>query len=151
MSYNNTHRVANSTPIVLLLSKLNSFLVKRDRRLLFPTPESPINTTSKKTHIINLLKFHTDKQCMFTYACMQQTAISNTCAQLSLYVLSSINIIIRPHISTTYVDAAFSYRLHSVVCWSVSRSVTLVRPAKTAELIEMLFGLRTPVGPGNYA
>ena len=38
-------RVANSTPMVLLLSRLNSFLVNRERRLLFPTPESPINTT----------------------------------------------------------------------------------------------------------
>lgn len=26
-------------------SKLNSFLVNRDNKLLFPTPESPINTT----------------------------------------------------------------------------------------------------------
>ena len=33
---------------------------------------------------------------------------------------------------------------------SVSRSVTLVSPAKTAEPIEMPFGLRTPVGPGNH-
>jgi len=41
----NSDLVANSTPIVLLLSRLNSFLVKRERRLLFPTPESPINTT----------------------------------------------------------------------------------------------------------
>lgn len=41
-------RVANSTPIVLLLSRLNSFRVKRDSRLLFPTPESPISTTSGK-------------------------------------------------------------------------------------------------------
>ena len=37
--------VANSTPIVLLLSRLNSLRVKRDSKLLFPTPESPINTT----------------------------------------------------------------------------------------------------------
>jgi len=32
---------------------------------------------------------------------------------------------------------------------SVGLSVTLVSPAKTAELIEMLFGLRTGVGPRN--
>ena len=38
-------RVANSTPIVDLDSKLNSFRVNLDRRLLLPTPESPINTT----------------------------------------------------------------------------------------------------------
>jgi len=35
------------------------------------------------------------------------------------------------------------------VAWSVSLSVTLVSPAKTAELIEMPFGLSTRVGPGN--
>ena len=40
-----TYLVANSTPMVLLLSKLNSLRVNRDSRLLFPTPESPINTT----------------------------------------------------------------------------------------------------------
>lgn len=36
--------VANSTPMVLLLSRLNSLRVKRERRLDFPTPESPIST-----------------------------------------------------------------------------------------------------------
>ena len=37
--------VANSTPIVLLLSKLNSFRVNRERRFDFPTPLSPMRTT----------------------------------------------------------------------------------------------------------
>jgi len=36
------------------------------------------------------------------------------------------------------------------VAWSVCQSVIVVRPAKTAHLIEMLFGLRTQVGPGNH-
>jgi len=36
------------------------------------------------------------------------------------------------------------------VCWSVYRSVTLVSPAKTAAPIELRFGLRTWVGPGNH-
>jgi len=38
------------------------------------------------------------------------------------------------------------------VAWSVglSVSVTLVTPTKTAEAIDMLFGLRTPVVPGNH-
>jgi len=36
------------------------------------------------------------------------------------------------------------------VAWSVSRSVTLVSPAKTAGPIEMPFGLRTWVGPRNH-
>lgn len=38
-------RVANSTPIVDLLSRENSLRVKRLRRLDFPTPLSPISTT----------------------------------------------------------------------------------------------------------
>jgi len=37
-----------------------------------------------------------------------------------------------------------------MVCRLVCRSVTLVSPAKMAELIEMLFGLRTRVGPENH-
>ena len=58
-------------------------------------------------------------------------------------------IIIRPHRSTTYVDAAYCYRQSSVVCRSVCRSVcryvTPVSPAnaKTAEPIEMPFRLWT--------
>ena len=38
-------RVANSTPMVDLDSRLNSFRVNRDSRLDLPTPESPIRTT----------------------------------------------------------------------------------------------------------
>ena len=49
--------------------------------------------------------------------------------------------IFRPHRSTTYV-----YR----VAWSVGLSVTLVSPAKMAAPIELPFGLRTWVGPGNH-
>ena len=37
--------VANSTPMVDLDSRLNSFLVNLESRLLLPTPESPIKTT----------------------------------------------------------------------------------------------------------
>jgi len=36
------------------------------------------------------------------------------------------------------------------VAWFVGLSVTLVSPAKTAAPIEMPFGLRTRVGPGNH-
>lgn len=43
-----TVRVLNSTPMVVRLSWLNSFLVKRDSRLLFPTPDSPIRTTVRR-------------------------------------------------------------------------------------------------------
>ena len=48
-------RVANSTPIVDLDSKLNSLRVNLDKRLLLPTPESPINTTVTKKVFVNLL------------------------------------------------------------------------------------------------
>lgn len=41
-------RVANSTPIVDFDSKLNSLRVKRESKLLLPTPESPIKTTVKR-------------------------------------------------------------------------------------------------------
>lgn len=40
--------VANSTPIVVLDSKLNSFLVNLESKFDFPTPESPIRTTYKE-------------------------------------------------------------------------------------------------------
>jgi len=58
--------------------------------------------------------------------------------------------VIRSHRSTTYVDAAYSYQPSSVVCRSVSLSVILVNPAKTAAPIELPFGLRTWVGSGNH-
>jgi len=48
---------------------------------------------------------------------------------------------------TTYVDAAYCYRPSGL---SVRLSVTLMSPAKTVEPIEMPFGLRTSVGPGNH-
>jgi len=67
----------------------------------------------------------------------------------------TIIIIIRPHRSTTYVDAAYSYRPSSVVCplsvgLSVCLSVVLVSPAKTAEQIEMPFGSWARMGPRNH-
>jgi len=58
-------------------------------------------------------------------------------------------VMIRPHRSITYVDAAYCYRPSSVVCRSVRRSVTLVSPAKTAEPIET--PLKTRVDPENHA
>ena len=53
---------------------------------------------------------------------------------------------IRPHHGTTYIDAAYSYRPSSVVCRSVCHTSD---PAKTTAPIELPFGLRTWVGPGN--
>ena len=41
--------VANSTPMVDLDSKLNSFLVNLESKFDFPTPESPIKTTEMYT------------------------------------------------------------------------------------------------------
>jgi len=60
--------------------------------------------------------------------------------------------IVRPHHSTTHIDAAYCYRPSSVVCRLVGLglSVTLVSPTKMAAPIEMPFGLRTQVGPGNH-
>ena len=57
------------------------------------------------------------------------------------------SLFIRPHISQYDVDAVYCHRLRSVVC----RSVTIVIPAKTAEPIEMPFGLWTRMGPRNHA
>jgi len=44
------------------------------------------------------------------------------------------------------VDTAYCYKLSSVVCRSVCRSVTVVSHAKTVEPIEMPFGMCTRVG-----
>jgi len=46
---------------------------------------------------------------------------------------------------TTYVDAACCYRPSRMV----GRSVTLLSPANTAEPIEIPFGLKTRMRPGN--
>jgi len=50
------------------------------------------------------------------------------------------------------VDAAYCYRLSrpTVVRLSVGRSVTIVNPARTAEPIEMLFGMWTRLSPRNH-
>jgi len=47
------------------------------------------------------------------------------------------------------VDVVHCYRC-SVLCLSVGLSVTIVNPAKTAEPIEIPFGLCTLVGPRNH-
>ena len=61
--------------------------------------------------------------------------------------------LIRPLCSTTHVDGDCCYRPSSMVCpavgLSVSLSVTVVSPAKTAEPIEMPFGLRTWISQRN--
>ena len=54
--------------------------------------------------------------------------------------------IISPHCSGNNVDVAYCYRPSSTVCPSVCLSVTLASRAKTAELIDLPFGLWTRVG-----
>ena len=57
----------------------------------------------------------------------------------------------RPHRSTINIDAAYCYRPSSdLVCRSVGLSVCQCSPAKTAQPIEMSFGLRIRVGPRNH-
>jgi len=48
------------------------------------------------------------------------------------------------------VGVACCYRWSSVVCLSVCLSVMIVNSAKTAEWIEMLFGIWTRVGPRKH-
>jgi len=77
-----------------------------------------------------------------------QSAFKRLTAMVTM--TAPINIITVTIIIPTYVDAVHCYRPSSVVCRSVCLSVTLVSPAKTAEPIELPFGLRTRVGPGNH-
>jgi len=59
--------------------------------------------------------------------------------------------IIRPHRSTMYTDAAYCYRRTNVVCLSVYLSWSrLTSPAKTAEPIEMPFGMWTWVDGSKH-
>jgi len=62
-------------------------------------------------------------------------------------------VVVRPHRSTTYIDVAYLLPTEWCglsVCLSVGLSVILVSPAKTAELNEMPFGLRTRMGRRNH-
>jgi len=65
---------------------------------------------------------------------------------INIIVVVVVVVVVKPHRSTTYVYAAYSYRPSSVVC----RSVTLVSPVKTVAPIELPSGFRTCVGPGNH-
>jgi len=71
-------------------------------------------------------------------------------ALAEVYTVPVFLVIIRPHRSTTYVDVPYRYRRSSVVCRSVCRSVTIVSPAKTAEPIDIPFGLWSLVGPMKH-
>jgi len=100
---------------------------------------------SFSTNIGNLYIVFTSNHSMrlsdwtFSILCRYESTVNNI----------TVDTIIRPH-RPYYVDAVYCYRPSSVVCRSVSRSVTLVSPAKTAESIEMPLGLRTRLGPGNH-
>ena len=61
-----------------------------------------------------------------------------------------IIVILRPHRSTVYVDAAYYYRPSSVVCRSVGWSAMIVSPAKTAEPVKMPCRFWTQVGLENH-
>ena len=64
------------------------------------------------------------------------------CQVRSIFAMMDIlKIVYRPHRTTTNVDSAYCYRPSSVVCWSVGLSVTIVSLVKTAEPIDMPFGL----------
>jgi len=109
---------------------------------------SPSNALSLLTLVLYKLFTHL---WIYSYGLSQSTAVTNekekqTQNQAYKVQRQCTCCIFRPHRSTTYVDAAYSYRQSSVVCWSV----TLVSPAQTAAPIELPFGLRTWVGPGNY-
>jgi len=59
-----------------------------------------------------------------------------TCGSYRLDCSETIWFIIRPHPSTTYLDAAYCYRPSSVVCLSVCHDR---EPAKTAEPINVFW------------
>jgi len=64
----------------------------------------------------------------------------------SLYAVVTLQRFLDSVARTTYIDAVCCYRPSIVVC----RYVTLVSPAKTAEPIEVPFGLRTQIGSENH-
>jgi len=95
-----------------------------------------------------------------------QHSANAKCQRVLVLALCLIIIIIRPHRSTTYVDAAYSYRPSSVVCRSVCLSVCHTsEPCKNgctdraAVWVEDLGGpgepcirwrSRSPVGRGKF-
>jgi len=70
----------------------------------------------------------------------------NKCVVITIIIISStvfVVVISRPH--------RYCYRPRSVVCLSVGRSVCHTsETCKTAEPIELSFGLRTQLGPWNH-
>ena len=75
-----------------------------------------------------LWQHNTNAKCWRVHACTRSVSI------------------IRLHCSSLYVDAAYCYRVSSVVCLSV----TVASLAKTTEWIEMSFGMWTWVCTRNH-
>lgn len=73
--------VLNSTPMVVRLSWLNSFLVNRDSKLLLPTPDSPIRTTATKQNpLCNWLQCHVCCLGLLWQVTLQQQHKDETCS-----------------------------------------------------------------------
>jgi len=77
-------------------------------------------------------------------SCLSYTNASEDFLFCAIQMCTTV-LLIRPHRRTTYLDAAYFYRPSSAGCPSVRRSLCrslmIVSPAKTAESIEMPFGL----------
>ena len=85
----------------------------------------------------------TDRMCA-TFAVSRREQVTQ------FLCFTCIRLVFRPHRSTTNVDAAYCYRLSRLVCLSVCLSVTVMSPEKTAELIEMPFGLWDQIEPREH-
>jgi len=86
-------------------------------------------------------------QYLFNGTHLVKSHQNNTSNYGKLWQDRKLYITISLHRSTTHTDAAYCYRPSSVVCRSVSHTS---EPCKTAKVIEVPFGLRTRVGPGNH-
>jgi len=97
-----------------------------------------------------LVKRYIDSELGNCDYCFLSRSYSLKLCAMIIIIIIIITAIIRPHCSTAYIDEAYCYRPSSMVYLSVCLSVTVVSPAKTAEPIEMPFGLRNRVGPRNH-
>ena len=97
----------------------------------------PLLTVSINNHVTHVMQ---QTKFVQMFIC---TVMTGYCHAVNF---TTEQLIFRLHRSTTYIDAVYCYWLSSVVC----RCDTLVSPARTAELIEMSFGLRTWLVPGNH-
>jgi len=102
-----------------------------------------------------------DRHKMCEFKCNNLLNVLNVHSEVAkLFVLTWKECVASPY--PTYYYAASQYYVRTCglllpkelrvlsVCLSVSQAVTLVRPEKTAEAIEMPFGLRTLVGLMNH-